>query len=149
MLQAVTEPGALYRRNVGIMLLNAEGLAWVGQRIDTPGAWQMPLGGIDKGETPAGAALRELAEEIGTGAAEILIELPGWFVYDLPAEIAARWGRGKWLGQAQRWFVMRFTGRDAEIDLKSDHPEFSAWRWVARAELPGLAVGFKRPVYEA
>ena len=149
-LPFVPEPGPEYRRNVGLMLLNARGQAWVGRRTDTDlDAWQMPQGGIDKGESAAAAALRELEEEIGTAKAEILLESDGWVAYDLPPELRARvWG-GKWRGQAQRWFALRFTGTDADIDIATRHPEFSAWRWVARAELPALIVPFKRPVYEA
>ena len=144
------EPGAAYRRNVGIMLLNPAGLAWVGQRCDmTEEAWQMPQGGIDPGETPREAALRELEEEIGTAKAEFLCETPGWLTYDLPPDLAKRMWQGKWRGQAQRWFALRFTGTDGDIDIATKHPEFAAWRWVPRAELPELIVPFKRPVYQA
>jgi len=143
------EPDPAYRRNVGLMLLNAQGLAWVGSRLDTPEAWQMPQGGIDPGETPEAAALRELEEEIGTAQAEILFSTQGWLTYDLPPDLAARIWKGKWRGQAQRWFALRFTGRDRDIDIETKHPEFGAWRWVPRVELPELIVAFKRPVYEA
>jgi putative (di)nucleoside polyphosphate hydrolase len=142
-------PDPAYRRNVGLMLLNAQGLAWVGRRFDTPDAWQMPQGGIDEGETAEEAALRELEEEIGTAKAEILFSTPGWLTYDLPPDLAARIWKGKWRGQAQRWFALRFTGQDSDIDIATKHPEFSAWRWVPRVELPKLIVEFKRPVYEA
>jgi putative (di)nucleoside polyphosphate hydrolase len=145
--QAAPEPG--YRRNVGIMLLNRQGLAWVGRRLDHTEAWQMPQGGIDDGESPAEAALRELAEEIGTAQVEILCETPGWLTYDLPPELARRMWRGRWRGQAQRWFAMRFTGTDRDIDIATAHPEFDAWRWLPRADLPRLIVPFKRPIYEA
>jgi putative (di)nucleoside polyphosphate hydrolase len=146
----LAEPGPDYRRNVGLMLLNPQGLAWVGKRIDMPGdAWQMPQGGIDHGETPEQAALRELEEETGTARAEILCTTQGWLAYDLPPALAANLSRGKWRGQAQRWFALRFTGRDSDIDIRTKHPEFSVWRWVPRAELPHLIVPFKRPVYEA
>jgi putative (di)nucleoside polyphosphate hydrolase len=149
-LALTAEPDPAYRRNVGLMLLNAQGLAWVGQRLDrTDDAWQMPQGGIDAGETPEAAALRELEEEIGTAKAEILCELPGWLTYDLPPDLAARFWKGRWRGQAQRWFTLRFTGADRDIDIATKHPEFGAWRWVPRAELPHLIVPFKRPVYEA
>jgi putative (di)nucleoside polyphosphate hydrolase len=144
------EPDPAYRRNVGIMLLNPQGLAWVGRRLDrTDESWQMPQGGIDPGERPAAAALRELEEEIGTARAEILCEAPGWLTYDLPPDLAAGFWNGKWRGQAQRWFALRFTGTDGDIDIDTAHPEFDAWAWVPRAELPGLIVPFKRPVYEA
>lgn len=149
-LPFVTEPGPDYRRNVGLMLLNDQGLVWVGRRTDTElDAWQMPQGGIDQGEEPAEAALRELEEEIGTAKAEILFQSDGWVTYDLPSELRAKvWG-GKWRGQAQRWFALRFTGTDDDIDIATEHPEFGAWRWAPRADLPDLIVPFKRPVYEA
>ena len=144
------EPDPAYRRNVGLMLLNPQGLAWVGQRLDrTDDAWQMPQGGIDAGETPEAAALRELEEEIGTAKAEILCETQGWLTYDLPPDLAARFWKGRWRGQAQRWFALRFTGTDRDIDIATKHPEFGAWRWIPRADLPRLIVPFKRPVYEA
>ena len=143
------KPDPAYRRNVGLMLLNHQGLAWVGRRLDTPDAWQMPQGGIDAGETPEAAALRELEEEIGTAKAEILCATPGWLTYDLPPDLAARIWKGKWRGQAQRWFALRFTGSDGDIDIETKHPEFGAWRWAPRADLPRLIVEFKRPVYEA
>jgi putative (di)nucleoside polyphosphate hydrolase len=144
------EPPEGYRRNVGIMLLNNDGHAFVGRRIDmVEHAWQMPQGGIDAGEEPAVAALRELEEEVGTARAVIIAETPGWLSYDLPAELAGNLWKGKWKGQAQKWFAMRFTGADQDISIDTGHPEFDAWRWVPRADLPGLIVPFKRPVYEA
>lgn len=144
------EPPDGYRRNVGLMLLNPAGQAWVGQRIDTElDAWQMPQGGIDKGETARIAALRELHEEIGTDKAEIVYELPGWLTYDMPADLAGKVWKGKWKGQSQRWFVLRFTGADSDIRIDMPHPEFRQWRWVPRRRLPELIVPFKRPVYEA
>ncbi len=139
-----------YRSGVGIMLLDAEGRVFVARRIDTPGdAWQMPQGGIDDGETPRAAALRELAEEIGTNKAEIIAESRDWLAYDLPPELAARvWG-GRYRGQRQKWFVMRFTGADGDFRLATAEPEFSAWKWVEAAELPRLVIPFKRALYEA
>jgi len=139
-----------YRPAVGIMLLNRDGLVFVGRRIDMPerlAAWQMPQGGIDPGETPRQAALRELGEEVGTDRAEILAESRAWLRYDLPAEIAGRMWGGRFRGQRQKWFAMRFTGHDADIDIATEHPEFDAWRWAAPAELPELIVPFKRPLY--
>ena len=139
-----------YRPAVGILLLNRDGLAFVGRRIDMPrgvAAWQMPQGGIDPGETPLAAARRELCEEVGTDKAELLAESSGWLYYDLPADIArAMWG-GRYRGQRQKWFAMRFTGRDADIDPSTERPEFDAWRWVAPARLPHLIVPFKRLLY--
>jgi putative (di)nucleoside polyphosphate hydrolase len=140
---------ALYRPNVGIMLLNRIGRAFVAKRIDFPGdAWQMPQGGIDEGEDPRRAALRELEEEIGTTKAELLAESRDWFRYDLPAELQGKLWSGKWKGQRQKWFAMRFTGADADIDIATAHPEFSAWRWVDPGQVPLLIIPFKRAIYE-
>ena len=138
-----------YRAAVGIMLLNSRKQVFVARRIDLPAisAWQMPQGGIDQGETPQQAAMRELAEEIGTGKAEIVAESRGWMTYELPAQLAAMaWG-GRYRGQRQKWFAMRFTGCDADIDLATAHPEFDAWRWVMPEDLPDLIVSFKRQLY--
>jgi putative (di)nucleoside polyphosphate hydrolase len=138
-----------YRAAVGIMLLNRQGEVFVARRIDMPttAAWQMPQGGIDRGETPRQAALRELKEEIGTDRAEILGESRGWLKYDLPAELAGGiWG-GRYRGQRQKWFVMRFVGCDGDMDLATEHPEFDAWAWVAPERLPELIVPFKRQLY--
>lgn len=143
------QPSEGYRRNVGIMLLNADGLAWVGRRPNMPDTWQMPQGGIDPGETPKDAALRELGEELGTAKALFLCENSGWLTYDLPTDLASTIWQGKWRGQTQRWFALRFTGTDSDIDIATKHPEFDAWRWVNRTDLPGLVVSFKRAVYEA
>ena len=140
-----------YRPGVGIMLLSGDGNVFVGRRIDMPAglaAWQMPQGGIDIGETPREAALRELREEIGTDRAEILGETAGWLHYDLPPEIAGRSWLGRYRGQRQKWFAMRFTGTDQDIDLTgTGEPEFDAWEWVAPERLPELIVPFKRRLY--
>lgn len=140
-----------YRLGVGIMLVNREGEVFVARRIDIPGgeAWQMPQGGIDPGESPRRAALRELKEEIGTDKARILGE-SRWLQYDLPAEIAARgvWG-GRYRGQKQKWFAMRFLAADDDIDLKTAEPEFDAWKWVKPELLPKMIVPFKRELYRA
>jgi putative (di)nucleoside polyphosphate hydrolase len=137
-----------YRAGVGIMLLNDRGEVFVGRRADRKDdAWQMPQGGIDKGETPQQAALRELKEEIGTDKADVLAESRGWFQYDVPAELAPKRWAGRWKGQRQKWLVMLFRGTDADINLAVDYPEFDAWRWVPIKDLPDLAVSFKRQLY--
>jgi len=139
---------AAYRRGVGIMLINRAGLVFVAKRIDMPSdAWQMPQGGIDRGEDPADAALRELKEETGTDRAEIVAESRDWFHYDLPADLRPRLWGGKYRGQRQKWFAMRFTGTDRDIDIATEHPEFSDWKWTAPATLPDLIVPFKRQLY--
>ena len=139
-----------YRPGTGIVLLNREGLAFVARRIDTPGnAWQFPQGGIDPGETPIQAAWREMKEEIGTDHAELLGESADWHSYDLPADIADRSWKGRFRGQRQKWFLFRFLGADAEIDIATEHPEFCEWRWMDLAEVPALIIGFKRALYQA
>lgn len=139
---------AHYRSGVSIMLLNARNDVFVGQRVRHPGeAWQMPQGGIDGGEEPRAAALRELLEEIGTDNVDVLAKSRGWLRYDLPADLVTKaWG-GRWCGQQQKWFAMRLLGSDAEINVATEHPEFSAWRWVPASRLPELIVSFKRWVY--
>jgi putative (di)nucleoside polyphosphate hydrolase len=143
-----------YRPNVGAVLFNHEGRVFIGLRTGmpegTPETWQMPQGGIDPGEDPAQAVLRELQEEVGTNNAEILAEHPEWLSYDLPENARRTTFRGRFRGQRQKWFALRFLGADSDIVLDRDtHPEFSDWRWAALAELPELIVPFKRPVYEA
>jgi putative (di)nucleoside polyphosphate hydrolase len=146
-----TTPSSLpYRLGVGLMLFNPQGLVFTAKRIDTPGdAWQMPQGGIDEGETPVEAALRELQEEIGTDRAEILGESADWLRYDLPQELVGKVWKGRFRGQAQRWFALRFTGRDCDIDIRTAHPEFSDWRWSRFDQLLELIVPFKRDLYRA
>ena len=139
-----------YRPCVGAMLFNREGLVFVGKRIDqTVEGWQMPQGGIDKGESPKQAALRELKEEVGTGKAEIIGEMEDWVTYDLPEHLIGVAFHGKYKGQKQKWFALRFTGEDGDIDLTSHEPEFSAFKWVDLKALPGLIVPFKRDTYKA
>ncbi len=144
--------GALpYRPCVGVVLARADGRVFAGQRIDTPGAWQMPQGGIDAGETPEAAALRELEEETGVSPALVTVEAAteGWVRYDLPAALVGRiWG-GKYRGQEQRWFLLRFHGADADIDIARAHAEFSTWAWMAPDDLLASIVSFKRDVYDA
>jgi putative (di)nucleoside polyphosphate hydrolase len=137
-----------YRPGVGVMLLDQRNRVFVGRRIDSSGEnWQMPQGGIDGGETPREAVRRELKEEVGTDKAEFLAESKDWLSYDVPQEIAGRvWG-GRYRGQMQKWFAMRFTGSDSDIDLHTHHPEFDAWRWVEASDLPTLIIPFKRQLY--
>jgi putative (di)nucleoside polyphosphate hydrolase len=137
-----------YRSGTGIMLFNSCNEVFVGRRVRGPdNAWQMPQGGIDQGEAPRAAALRELREEIGTDNVEVLTESCGWLRYDLPSDLVGKaWG-GRWRGQQQKWFAMRFLGSDAEINIATEHPEFSAWRWVPVSHLPELIVSFKRQLY--
>jgi len=138
-----------YRSGVGIMLIDGAGRVFAGRRLDSPDAWQMPQGGIDPGESPRAAARRELAEEIGTDRAEILAESLDWLAYDLPPALAAKvWG-GRFRGQRQKWFAMRFTGSDADIALDTAHPEFDAWRWMTANDLLDAIVPFKRALYAA
>ncbi|HVM84001.1 MAG TPA: RNA pyrophosphohydrolase [Candidatus Binatia bacterium] len=138
-----------YRRGVGIALFNAAGKVFVAQRLDSPGpAWQMPQGGIDRGETPLDAAWRELHEETGITSAELIAETPGWFHYDLPPELARDLWKGKYRGQEQKWYAFRFTGKESEVDIAGDHPEFSEWKWVDFRRVPQLIVPFKRALYE-
>ena len=139
-----------YRPCVGIMLFNRHGKVFVGKRIDqTVEGWQMPQGGIDKGESPKQAALRELKEEVGTGKAEIIGEMEDWVTYDLPEHLIGVAFHGKYKGQKQKWFALRFTGEDGDIDLTSHEPEFSSFKWVDLKALPGLIVPFKRDTYKA
>lgn len=137
-----------YRAGVGIMLLNPEGQIFVGRRLrGCGGGWQMPQGGVEPGEKPIDAARRELREEIGTDNAELLGEADGWLRYDLPPELLGRTWQGRWRGQRQKWFAMSYLGQDQDIQIATEHPEFSAWRWADPAELPTLIVSFKRQLY--
>jgi len=138
-----------YRPCVGVMLLNREGLVFVGRRIDqTVEGWQMPQGGIDGSETPLEAALRELKEEIGTDKAQPLREMTEWLAYDLPHHLLGVALHGRYRGQKQKWLAMRFMGSDDEIDVATAHPEFSTWKWLAMEALPRLIVPFKRDTYD-
>ena len=142
-----------YRLGVGIMLFNDAGEVFVGQRIDNlADAWQMPQGGIDKGEEPLAAAWRELKEEVGTDKAEILAESRLWLHYELPKELSERpggmWG-GRYRGQRQKWFAFRFRGTDDDIQIATEHAEFRAWKWAVVGDLPDMIVPFKRDLYRA
>ncbi len=143
-----------YRPNVGAALFDRRGHVFVARRADlpnaegAPGGWQLPQGGIDPDEDPRAAVLRELAEEIGTDRATIIGEHPAWLTYDLPDALIGKALGGKYRGQRQRWFALRFTGVDGDIRLDLDpHPEFDAWRWAPLGELAELAVPFKAPIY--
>ena len=146
-----------YRPCVGIMLLNTRGQAWIGRRLPkwvgdrSAHIWQMPQGGIDKRETPIDAAFRELEEETSVTSASLIGEVPGWLTYDLPEDLLGIALKGKYRGQKQRWFAMRFTGKEREIDIRSRRghkAEFDQWRWEELDKLPGLIVPFKREIYE-
>jgi len=147
--------GLPYRPNVGAVLFNRDGKVFVARRAGlpnaegSPGGWQLPQGGIDANEDPRAAVLRELEEEIGTARAAIIGEHPDWLTYDLPPELLGVALGGRYCSQRQRWFALQFLGEDKDIRLDLDpHPEFDAWRWAELAELPALAVGFKRAIYE-
>lgn len=123
---------------------------FVGERLDTPDAWQMPQGGIDKGETPRDAALRELAEETGVSAdlVEVLAETKGWIRYDLPDHLVGKLWKGRYRGQEQKWFLLRFYGLDSDVQIDLKHPEFGRWEWSSAADVVRRIVPFKRDVYE-
>jgi putative (di)nucleoside polyphosphate hydrolase len=146
------DPASLpYRPCAGIMLLNREGKVFVGQRIDNSlEAWQMPQGGIDEGEDAETAAIREIGEETGIAAhlVEIVAQSKEDLFYDLPTDLIGKVWKGRYRGQRQAWFLMRFLGEDSDIDIVTEHPEFRAWRWSDPADLPAMIVPFKRVLYE-
>ncbi|WP_323034665.1 RNA pyrophosphohydrolase [Pararhodobacter sp.] len=142
--------GLPYRPNVGVMLINDNRLIFAAQRFDSEvPAWQMPQGGIDEGEDPQKAALRELEEEIGVPPAlvQVVAETPDWLTYDLPLEIVPRIWKGRYRGQKQKWYLLRYLGRDDQINLAQPHPEFSEWRWIPSGEIVEKIVPFKRDIY--
>lgn len=144
----MTKQDLPYRRGVGIVLLNGLGQVFVAKRIDmTSEAWQMPQGGIDGKEKPEEAALRELREETGITSVRVLAHSNEWLKYDLPAKLIPLLWNGQYRGQEQLWFAMRFTGPDSEINIATEDPEFTQWRWVALADLPSMIVDFKRDLY--
>ena len=137
------------RAGVGIVLLNHENNIFVGKRIDNPkDSWQMPQGGVNKNENFLKAAKRELEEETGIKSVELIKELDGWFKYDLPKDLLGKLWKGKYRGQKQKWFVMKFIGKIDEINLKSKNPEFLDWKWIKPSELPEIAVNFKVDIYK-
>ena len=137
------------RTGVGIILLNNENNIFVGKRIDNPrNSWQMPQGGVDQDENLLQAAKRELEEETGIKSVELIKELDGWFEYDLPKYLLGKLWNGKYRGQKQKWFVMKFIGKIDEINIKTKHPEFLDWKWIKPSELPGVAVEFKINIYK-
>ena len=140
-----------YRPAAGVMLLNRDGKVFVAQRLDSSlEAWQMPQGGLDKGEDPEAGAYRELEEETGIGRdkVELIARCPVELDYDLPDDLVGKLWKGKWRGQRQTWFLMRFLGEDGEIDLDTPEPEFRAWKWADPSELPAMIVPFKKKLYE-
>ncbi len=151
-IDKIDREGLLYRPCVGITLFNQEGKVFIGERIDTPGAWQMPQGGVDPGETPQQTALRELKEEIGTNKAEIIKIAEKKIRYELPDRLIQKLWNGKYRGQEQTWVAAKFTGNDTDINIQTNNicgtpPEFSAWKWEDLNQTLDLIVPFKRDIY--
>ena len=139
-----------YRPCVGVVLANKDGLIFTGERIDTPGAWQMPQGGIDNGETPEAAALRELEEETGLPAHRVTVvaQTQDWVYYDLPDHLVGKVWKGRYRGQKQHWFLLRFQGVDTDIDITKHDHEFARWRWATADQVLSDIVPFKHKVYD-
>lgn len=143
-------PPPNYRPCAGVVLVNRDGLIFIGERRGLAGDnWQMPQGGIDEGEEPLAAARRELLEETGVDKIDLLAESARWHCYDVPEERRPRYWKDRYVGQCQRWFAFRFTGDDGDVDLDAHEPEFNLWRWAAPDDVIALAVPFKRDVYRA
>ena len=138
-----------YRHGVGMMVFNDEKQIFVGKRIDNQEAWQMPQGGVDKGENVEAAAKRELYEETGIQSIRIIKQSDKEYIYDLPDHLLGKIWKGKYKGQKQTWYLMKFLGPDSEININQKHPEFNEWKWVSIDELPNLIVNFKKDLYQA
>ena len=148
-LQTVPYEQRPYRPCVGIFLLNNDGYVFAGRRIDSRAeAWQMPQGGIDIGESPLEACMREMLEEIGTNAAELIGQHDEWLYYDIPLPLADKLWQGQYKGQKQKWLALRFNGEETEINIDTQEPEFCEWKWLSPPDLVNLAVPFKREVYK-
>ena len=134
---------------VGIILLNDQNNILVGKRIDNPkNFWQMPQGGVNKNEDFLNAAKRELEEEMGVKSTELIKELDGWLEYELPENLLGKIWKGRYRGQKQKWFIMKFTGKDEEINVNTKNPEFLSWKWIKPSDLPNIAVNFKLEIYK-
>ena len=149
MTEKISPESLPYRPCAGMMILNRKGQVFVGRRLDMVSEyWQMPQGGIDDGEAPLEAALREREEEIGTRDVELIHSLDEWLTYDLPDDLIGKVWKGKYRGQKQKWFLFRYLGEDQDINIVTRHPEFSEWKWATVSEIPQLIVPFKRDLYE-
>lgn len=139
-----------YRPGVGMMIINKEKMIFVAKRMDTKiQAWQMPQGGIDIGETPSKAAMREMEEEIGTAKGQIIAESKNWYSYDIPKFLIHKLWNGNYKGQRQKWFLIEYTGSDSDINLRTQNPEFTEWRWAHLKELPEIIIPFKKRLYDS
>lgn len=139
-----------YRPGVGMMIVNKDKKIFIAKRKDTKlQAWQMPQGGIDQGETPSRAAIREMEEEIGNAYGRIISESANWYSYDIPKFLIQKLWEGNYKGQIQKWFLIEYTGQDNDINLNTENPEFTEWRWASIQELPSLIIPFKKKLYDA